>query len=84
MSHGDNAIQFNRSPALIEMAKQEQRRLLVCTAALPDARRLAIWMANRKVSHLPHRVVRLSGSTCASRAEIGPCDCAVARAWQIA
>jgi hypothetical protein len=28
MSHGDNAIQFNRSPALIEMAKQEQRRLL--------------------------------------------------------
>ena len=28
MSHGDNVIQFNRSPALIEMAKQEQRRLL--------------------------------------------------------
>ena len=28
MSHGDNVIQFNHSPALIEMAKQEQRRLL--------------------------------------------------------
>ena len=28
MSHGDNVIQFNRSPAPIEMAKQEQRRLL--------------------------------------------------------
>ena len=28
MSHGDNVMQFNRSPALIEMAKQEQRRLL--------------------------------------------------------
>ena len=28
MSYGDNVMQFNRSPALIEMAKQEQRRLL--------------------------------------------------------
>ena len=33
----------------------------------------AIWMASRKVSHSPHRVVRLSGSTCASRAEISSC-----------
>src|SRR5262245_58308351 len=30
----------------------------------------AIWMANRKVSHSPHRVVRSSGLTRASRAEI--------------
>jgi hypothetical protein len=28
MSDGDNVVQFNRSAALIEMAKQEQRRLL--------------------------------------------------------
>ena len=33
----------------------------------------AICMASRKVSHSPHRVVRLSGSTCASRAEISSC-----------
>ena len=33
----------------------------------------AIWMASRKVSHSPHRVVRSSGSTRASRAEISSC-----------
>jgi hypothetical protein len=31
-----------------------------------------IWMASRKVLHSPHRVVRLSSSTRASRAEISP------------
>ena len=33
----------------------------------------AIWVASRKVSHSPHRVVRSSGSTRASRAEISSC-----------
>jgi hypothetical protein len=33
----------------------------------------AIWMASRKVSHSPHRGVRSSGSTRASRAEILSC-----------
>jgi len=33
----------------------------------------AIWMANRKASHSPHRVVRSSGLTRASRAEISCC-----------
>jgi len=33
----------------------------------------AIWMASRKVSHSPHRVVRSSGLTRASRAEISSC-----------
>jgi hypothetical protein len=34
---------------------------------------LTIWMANQKVLHLPHRVTRLSGSTCASHPEISSC-----------
>jgi hypothetical protein len=33
----------------------------------------AIWMASRKVSHSPRRVVRSSGSTHTSRAEISFC-----------
>ena len=42
-------------------------------AALLDAWRPAIWMASRKVSHSPPRVVRSSRSTRASRAEISSC-----------